>query len=86
MAVRSLSGSSLEATSRVREVGNAPVPWVCEGVVDVAGASGVHLGPAHTRAAECMLSSVLVWATEGNPCLAPIRRTLPHQANLQSGV
>jgi len=31
-----------------------------------------------------MLGPVLVWATEENPCLAPIRRTLPHQADLQS--
>jgi len=85
MAGHSLSGSSLEATPHVRGVGNAPVLWVYEGVVDVVGASRVHLGPAHTRAAECMLNLVLVWVTEGNPCLAPIRRTLPHQANLQSG-
>jgi len=84
MAGRSLSGSSLEATPRVHRVGNVPVLWVYEGVVDVVGASRVHLGPAHTRAAEGRLGLVLVWETEGNPCLAPIRRTLPHYATLQS--
>ena len=85
MAGRSLSGSSLEVTPHVHGVGNVPVLWVYEGVVNVVGVSRVHLGPAHTRAAEGRLGLGLVWATEGNPCLAPIRRTLPHQANLQSG-
>jgi len=52
MAERSLSGSSLEVTPHVHEVGDAPVLFGCEGVVDVAWASRLHLGLAHTRAAE----------------------------------
>jgi len=52
MAGHSLSGSSLEGTSHVHGVEDAPVLFGCEGVVDVAWASRLHLGLAHTRAAE----------------------------------
>jgi len=52
MAGRSLSGSSLEATPHVHGVGDAPVLSICEGIVDVAWASRLHLGLAHIQAAE----------------------------------
>jgi len=52
MAGRTLSGLSLEVTTHVHGVGNAPVLSDCEGVVDILWASGLHLSFAHTRAAE----------------------------------